>query len=460
MGITAQKAIAKGARTHKVATAEFVDEKGGKIEVGVWNDAYALFEPLKFGVGVVIIGCNAANEQGEVKLSIWPYTVVCTDGDQAQSLTSFDASNLGTQTLTATFTPGQGLESLVECEAHPTCAKALADASGQVDAKVFQMNRVLVDVPLQQEAILTQDGRLFVKSCRVRDRTGGVDVDIVSGAIPALYGCANESELRQQFGAQSLTSSKERMNVRGVLRVEAGITKRYIVKAEPSSLEAKVSMLGMQQSLGLSIVSDDLVLPAPAQFVVDEPMLGLAVRRENAESLGVFRVLFLVQGQESTHMEVIDESVPMKDQVFKLVSNNVRCLLSPSASKRLRLVAYCNFENSLTCRLDKEVALVLVSAAEYQEPGVCGSGEEAASLITAVEHITKISKDQQKVLENSLALEAMSVLGVAEDDPEMPKRAANDPEYWAHPAKLQRMQSEPVTPVLRRQVPVGLPILC
>ena len=72
----------------------------------------------------MIIGCNAANEQGEVKLSIWPYAVVCTDGDQAQSLTSFDASNLGTQTLTATFTPGQGLESLVECEARPTCAKA------------------------------------------------------------------------------------------------------------------------------------------------------------------------------------------------------------------------------------------------------------------------------------------------------------------------------------------------
>ena len=187
-------------------------------------------------------------------------------------------------------------------------------------------------------------------------------------------------------------------------------------------------------------------------------MLGLAVRRGNAELLGAFRALFLVEGQESTKVEVVDESVPMRDQVIKLVSNNVRCLLSPAASRPLKLVAYCDIENSLTYRLGKEAALVLVSAVECHEPGVGGSSSEAASLTATVEHITKLSKDQLKALKESLALEAMSVIDVGTDNPQMPKRGVNDPEYWEHPAKLRRMQSEPATPALRRQVPGGLPM--
>ena len=84
------------------------------------------------------------------------------------------------------------------------------------------------------------------------------------GAVPALYGCADEADLQRQLEAQSLTSFKMRMNVRGVIRVEAGITKKYVLKVEKSPLEAVVSMNAMQQSLGLSTVSADVVVSAPA----------------------------------------------------------------------------------------------------------------------------------------------------------------------------------------------------
>ena len=127
---------------------------------------------LPAGVGVAIVGCSATKEKDEVKLNIWPAAHVTTDGEQAQSLTSLDTAGLATQTLTATFTPGQDLAPLAEGDAHPTCAMALADAIGEVEAKVFQINRALLDPPLQEDSIYTKEGRLFIKSCRLRGRTG------------------------------------------------------------------------------------------------------------------------------------------------------------------------------------------------------------------------------------------------------------------------------------------------
>ena len=41
-------------------------------------------------------------------------------------------------------------------------------------------------------------------------------------AVPSLFGCASESELKEHVRAQSLTSVRQRMNVRGVLREEGG----------------------------------------------------------------------------------------------------------------------------------------------------------------------------------------------------------------------------------------------
>ena len=109
---------------------------------------------------------------GEVKVNIWPGSHISTSGAQAQSLTSLDATTLPTQVLTATFTPGKDVASMMEPEAHPTCAAALADAVVKERALTFQINRCLIDAPLQEELMYTQDNRLFIKSCRLRDITG------------------------------------------------------------------------------------------------------------------------------------------------------------------------------------------------------------------------------------------------------------------------------------------------
>ena len=141
--------------------------------VAVWDKASELFDSLDKGNGVLVLGCNATVQDGEVKLNIWPGAHICTSGEQAQSLTRLDADSLITQPLTAKF---QSAESVVKCmsvDAQPTCAVALADATGFPEAVTFQINRCMLDVPLQEELIVTQDGRFFIKSCRLRDRTGG-----------------------------------------------------------------------------------------------------------------------------------------------------------------------------------------------------------------------------------------------------------------------------------------------
>ena len=458
IGISEQKDIEKGGKSHKVAAAEFVDTTGGKIVVSVWNAAYKLLQPLPVGVGVAIIGCNATKERDEVKLNIWPATHVSTDGEQAQSLTSLDTTGLATETLTATFTPGQDLAPLAEGEAHPTCAKALADAVGQAEPKVFQINRAMMDPPVQEELIYSKDGRPFIKSCRLRDRTGGADVDVVRGAVPALYGCADEADLKRQVEAQSLTSFKERVNVRGVIRVEAGVTKKYAVRVEKSPLEAVVSLSAMHQSLGLSTVSDDVVVSAPADRVLDEAMLGLALKRDAGDPLGAFRVLLLVQGTQESEMDTIDDKLPLQQQTFKMISSNARCLLSDSPIA-VQLIAYCDFKKSLTYRLDRELALVLVSAVEHHGPGAASPGASGASAspgeapegkyITAtVEHMEKISKDEKTALERAMTLEWKSVLTTISAQHDTPKRvSSSEQEYWTQPAtKLRRLASEPASP--------------
>ena len=106
----------------------------------------------------------------------------------------------------------------------------------------------------------------------------------------------NEVELRNKLDTQSLTSIKIRVNARGVLRLENGITKKYVMEVEPSPLDAVVSMTVMQISLGLSQVSDDVVLPVPASRLLDAPMVGLAAQHDNGHVIGAYRVLLLVKG--------------------------------------------------------------------------------------------------------------------------------------------------------------------
>jgi hypothetical protein len=143
----------------------------------IWDKAHNLVNHIPEREEVACIGCTATREGSEVKLNLWSDAHVLRGGDRAQSLTSLDTASLSVQLLTATFTPTHGPID-VDGDAHPSCAAGLAEAVGCSDDKVFQINRAMIDVPTNEDAMFTQDKRLFVPGARLRDRTGGVTVAV------------------------------------------------------------------------------------------------------------------------------------------------------------------------------------------------------------------------------------------------------------------------------------------
>ena len=177
-------------------------------------------------------------------------------------------------------------------------------------------------------------------------------------------------------------------------------------------------------------------------------MIGLALKRDAGEPLAAFRVWLLIQGTQDTDIDIIDDTKKLQEQTFKMISNNTRCLLSNTPTT-VQLVAYCDFKKSLTYRLDRELAPLLVSAVERHRPGSASLSAEApeGNHITAtVEHMEKISKDEKKALESAMTLEWKSVLTIFGEDAASPKRlSSTELEYWTSPrvSKLRRMESEP-----------------
>ena len=263
-----------------------------------------------------------------MKLNLWPDAHVLRGGDRAQSLTSLDPASLSVQLLTATFTPAHTPID-VDGGAHPSCAAALAEAVGCSGDKVFQINRAMIEAPTHEDAMFTQDKRLFLSAARLRDRTGGVTVDVVASAVPALYGCSDEEELKDKLQKGTLEPQLARVNVRGVLRVEGGAVKKFIAKVGPSPLINKLSLAALRAAAGLTEIVGDLVIPAPVDRVADAPMVGLAVRSDFGGSLGAHRVLLLVEGTRESTLDPVGESAAsLQEQSYKVHSPKVRCLLS------------------------------------------------------------------------------------------------------------------------------------
>ena len=387
----------------QVADAEFTDAGGWKIVVSVWTGARAYFNGISNGTGVAVLGCSAALQDNAVKINVWPGAHVCTSGEQAQSLTSLDSAGASAEVLTATFTPGCGLAAIVDEEAHPTCAAVLA-AAALADAIV-------------------------------------------------------EEEVRTHIDAQSLAGVKERLNVRGVIRAENGSTKRYIMEIGTAPLTAVVSMAATRLCRGLSEVARDVVLPVPLSRILEDPLAGLAVRRDDQKIIGANRVLLLVRGTSSTKMEPIQEDRDLAKQSFKVSSTGALCLLSDSQSP-MNLVGYCDFNKMLTYRLDTEAALVLASAVECPAPGSAIAMPAAGDVCptATIEHVTKLSKDQVAALTQSLAVEWKAVLTTAAQcsaetigTPEWRAKSSKDPnsDYWSEERqrKVRRLQSEPASPL-------------
>jgi hypothetical protein len=391
--------------------------------------------------GITCIGSIATREGGEVKLSLWPDAHVLRGGDRAQSLTGLDPASLTVQLLTATFTPTHNPID-VNGDAHPSCAAALAEAVACSGDKVFQINRAAIEAPTHEDGMFTQDKRLFVSGVRLRDRTGGVTVDVVATAVPALYGCSDEEELKAKLQKGTLEPQLARVSVRGVLRTDGGAVKKFIAEVGPSPLITKLSPAAMRAAVGLTEIVGGLVIPAPVDRVVDAPMVGLAVRSDFSGSLGAHRVLLLVQGTcESTVDPVGESTVSLHEQSYKVHSTKVRCLLS-DGEQYVDLVGYCSFAGMLTYRLDKDVALVRVSAVAPPAPDSVSAGGPA--FVATIEHMQKVGADEKASLLVSLATEWKSVLD-QESKPE--GVSATQSEYWDQPAsKLRRLLSEPASP--------------
>ena len=448
LGIGTTRQAAKGGVAYNVAEAEFTDAGRGKVVVSIWQGAIGYFEKVEIGAGVALLGCSAAVENNEVKINVWPGAHICTNGKQAECLTNLEATTDQAEVLTATFTPGQGLSALVEDEAHPTCATALADAVAKPTPITFQINRCILDAPVQEDQMYTQDGRLFIKSCRLRDGTGGVDVDVHGSAAPALYGCSTAEDVGSQLRAQSLTSVKVRLNVRGILREENGATKRYIVNVAPAPLTTVVSLTATRLCRGLSDVAADVVLPVPVGRVVEDPLVGLAVTGDGDKIIGANRVLLLVRGTQKTILEPLEEGKALCEQTYKVTSTGAVCLLSDK-DETVNLVGYCDFNEMLTYRLDTECALILASAVECPAPG---SASDRACPTATIEHVTKLSKDEVASLTHSLAVEWQAVLTMPSSDSSAfsTPKSTKDPagEYWSdeRQRKVRRLVSEPLSP--------------
>ena len=157
----------------------------------------------------------------------------------------------------------------------------------------------------------------------------------------------------------------------------------------------------MRAAVGLAEIIGDIVIPAPAKRVTDLPMIGLAVISEKRGPVGAHRILLLVQGINMSILDFYGKAERIEDQSFKVTSNGARCLLS-DADTRVNLVGYCNTGSMLTYRLDRDVALVLVSAVTLAEDG--------SSFLATVEYMQKIGADDKASLLKSLETEWKSVL--------------------------------------------------
>jgi len=181
-------------------------------------------------------------------------------------------------------------------------------------------------------------------------------------------------------------------------------------------------------------------------------MLGLAVRSDFKGWMNAHRVLLLVQGTSGSQLDPVGEAKSVKEQSYRVTSNKVRCLLSETESF-IDLHGYCDFDHMMTYRLDKDVALVVVSAVEAaveapspDTPALMGPVSDR--LVASVEHMQKISESEKLSLLQSLAVEWRTALtkDAAADVGSYESPVKRD--YWEQPAtKLRRIESEAPSPV-------------
>ena len=434
--ISSAKQVIVAGRTRKVSAMELADQEGSLVEVHVWDEAHEQLEGVNEGEGITIVGCSAQREANSelVKLNLWDSGYVLKSGPKAQALSSWNPREQSLTKLTTVFTPSNPLLP-TDCESLPTCAAALANPPKLSEDRVIQVNRCLIDIPTREEQMFTQDGKRLYSSCRLRDWSGAVDVDLVSEAMLTLYDCKTQEEVREALATRALKVKLSRVNARGILRPTDTGSKTLIGQIEESPLDAPVSAKAMRAMLGLSEVSGEVVLAAPAGRVHD--LSGLALESSDRGFLPAHRVLLLVKGTTSSTLQPIGETgQSLTAQSFRVASKEARCLLSDS-EVYVNLYGYCDFSSMLQHRLDKDTALVLASALEV--------APDTQEKTFTVEHMVKV-QDADK-LKTSLDIEWKIVL-LSEANEEREQYASpTKAEYWNRDVKkLKRIVSEPLEP--------------
>ena len=434
--ISSAKQVIVAGRTRKVSAMELADQEASLVEVHVWDEAHEQLEGVNEGEGITIVGCSAQREANSelVKLNLWDSGYVLKSGPKAQALSSWNPQQQSLTKLTTVFTPSNPLLP-TDCESLPTCAAALANPPKLSEDRVIQVNRCLIDIPTRAEQMFTQDGKRLYSSCRLRDWSGAVDVDLVSEAMLTLYGCKTQEEVREALATRTLKVKLSRVNVRGILRPTDTGSKTLIGQIEESPLDAPVSAKAMRAMLGLSEVSGEVVLAAPADRVQD--LSGLALESSDRGFLPAHRVLLLVKGTTSSTLEPIGETgQSLTAQSFRVASKEARCLLSDS-EVYVNLYGYCDFSSMLQHRLDKDTALVLASALEV--------APDTKEKTFTVEHMVKV-QDVDK-LKTSLDIEWKIVLLNEANEEREQYASPTKAEYWNRDVKkLKRIVSEPLEP--------------
>ena len=193
----------------------------------------------------------------------------------------------------------------------------------------------------------------------------------------------------------------------------------------------------MRACLGLCEVSGDVVLPAPVAHVYDAPLVGLAVKSHTGAFISAHRVLLLVRGTCASDLKPLNpECQSLTAQSFRVSSKKVRCLLSSEREAHVDLHGYCDFDSMLQYRLDKDVALVLVSAWDHDET--------METPVATIEHMTRVS--DSSVMVEALTQEWNAALTAPSESSTDKLYSPRKSDYWDRPGrKLRRIESEATT---------------
>jgi len=439
LSLGSSKTVTVSGKQRTVASLVLVEESQATVEIQVWDKAITLLSDIPLGHGVTIVGCTATRDVllGAPKLNMWDSAFVLKGGPKVQTLTNARLDGAGGSRLTATFVPGANQGPLLPpgAEGFPTCAASLACAPVLSDMKVFQVNRCMIDAPTRAESMFTQDGKRLYATCRLRDWSGSVEVEVVDEAMPQLYGCDSPDEVRESLAAGCLTQRVARLNARGIIRREAAGRKFYICKLVDSPLDAKVSGAAMKATLGLADIVGDIAIAAPVDRVLDAPLLGLAVRSDTKGMVAAHRVILLVKGTCLSQLRPLGaEGQSLTTQSFQVNSCKAKCLLS-DGDVEVDLHGYCSFGDMLQYRLDKDAALVVVSAWDHDESA-------STNPVATIEAMTKVT--DVETLKDAMRQEWYTALAKpSEGDDKDAYLSPAKSEYWDRSVKkLKRMQSE------------------